>query len=247
MLKVVIVDDESYVLNCMPQIFDWQSLGFEIAGLFNNVHDAENYIRSNHVDVVFADIMMPTENGFDIAAFCHKEYPNIKLVFISAFRNFEYAQKAFSYNIFDYLLKPITYETLFKVLERLKRHHSLSQMEQDSPLSTDSFDIVQLTRKYLNKNYAKEVSLSDVAYEIGLSPAYFSSLYKIKSGENFITTLNHIRIEHAKQLLLDRSIKVSHICNLVGYQSRAYFFRIFKDISGISPSEYRDQLKKNDK
>ena len=240
MLKVIFIDDEPYVLTCTPQLLDWNSMGIEIVGLFDNISEAKEFISNNAVDIVFTDISMPNGDGFDIAAFCNEHFPEIKIIFISAYKSFDFAQRAFSFNVFDYLSKPLTYGALTKTLDRIVS-------KQNTEINNGEFDVVNLTKKFLEENYAKDISLNLVAASIGLSPAYFSSIYKSKSGEAFITTLNKIRIKHAKELLQNRSIKISHINNMIGYQSKSYFFKIFKELCGISPKEYRDMLNRNNK
>jgi two-component system response regulator YesN len=93
--------------------------------------------------------------------------------------------------------------------------------------------------KYIETNYMNNITLEDMAERIGFSTYYFSKLFKHTFNENFIEYLTRIRIERAKQLLLDPSISVKQVCFAVGYSEPNYFTRVFKRTVGISPSIYQ--------
>ena len=242
MYNAIIIDDETYVLEYLPQLINWKAYDINIQGLFSSGMKAIEFPNSSkkNVDIVFTDISMPNTDGFDVAEYCYKNYPNAKVIFFSAYSSFTFAQKAFSYEVYDYLVKPITVKALEKVLERLKKQLDSSK-EQNIVLS-DDFDIISTTKQYICENYKKDITLEDIAHFNQLSPSYFSSLYKRKSGESMITTLNKYRIEQAKKLLQDKHVKISHLHEMVGYQSRGYFFRLFKSICGMTPSEYKNNI-----
>ena len=77
---------------------------------------------------------------------------------------------------------------------------------------------------------------------MNLSPYYFSKLFKEETGENFIEYLTKLRIQKAKELLVDKEKSMKEICGQVGYSDPNYFSRIFKKSVGVTPTEYREAL-----
>lgn len=123
--------------------------------------------------------------------------------------------------------------------------HMRNYLSRMSPLyrSTENeLYQIELAKQYINKNYMKDLCLVDVANHISLSPVYFSRYFKKNTGERFIDYLCKIRIEKAIELLKDPQNKAYEICNLVGYQSKKHFYRLFKLYTGVTPIEYRNQL-----
>lgn len=111
-----------------------------------------------------------------------------------------------------------------------KKEHSLSQMER--------------AVQYIQSNYQRDISLDDVSMELNLSPYYFSKLFKEQTGENFIEYLTKTRICKAKSLLLDTAGTVREVGVAVGYQDPNYFSRIFKKNVGVTPTEFKEEMRK---
>lgn len=101
-------------------------------------------------------------------------------------------------------------------------------------------NIIARAREYIRKNYNdKDISLEDVASYTGLSAGYFSRLFKNVTRKNFIDYLTKVRIEKARELLVEKENKIYEISHSVGYKNSKYFSQVFKETVGISPSEYR--------
>lgn len=98
--------------------------------------------------------------------------------------------------------------------------------------------IVKTTKEYLEKNYAEDISLEDIAAQVNISPQYFSKLIKKTTGFNFIDWLSMLRVKRAKELLINSDLSVKEVCFMVGYKDPNYFSRIFKKRNGMTPSEF---------
>ncbi|MNF03422.1 HTH-type transcriptional regulator YesS [compost metagenome] len=85
------------------------------------------------------------------------------------------------------------------------------------------------------------MSLDRLAEEFDLHPTYISKLFKEQMEDNFIDYLIKIRIEAAKELLLDKNIKINDVSDAVGYMHSRSFTRTFKKYTGLTPTEYREQ------
>ncbi|MBP1994283.1 helix-turn-helix domain-containing protein [Paenibacillus eucommiae] len=116
-----------------------------------------------------------------------------------------------------------------------------------SSISEDNDPIKSLLLQYVNLNYSQEISLDKVADELGLSSHYVSKYFKEKTGTNFIDYVTQLRINKAKDLLLNSSLKTQEISEQVGYMYTNSFIRMFRKATGVSPGEYRKsvRLKRN--
>lgn len=96
--------------------------------------------------------------------------------------------------------------------------------------------------KYIHDNYAKELSLQDIARQIYLSPDYFSRLFKKEVGCTYAEYLTKVRVETAKSLLSNPGLSIAEVARKVGYHDPNYFSRVFRKVVGVSPSDYRQAL-----
>lgn len=104
--------------------------------------------------------------------------------------------------------------------------------------SSKNFQYEEITA-YIDRHYAEDLSLTGLAGMYGLSPNYFSTLFKKKAGCNFIHYLTSLRIAESKRLLLETNLTIREIAERVGYYSASFFIRSFKKAEEITPSEYR--------
>jgi AraC-like DNA-binding protein/ligand-binding sensor protein len=100
-------------------------------------------------------------------------------------------------------------------------------------------------RQYIELNCQEALSLAGVARQAGMSEFYFCKMFKKVTGVNFARYVSLVRVEKAKNLLLNFNYRVSEIAFEVGFQSLTHFNRIFKSVAGQSPTEYRRHLSAN--
>ena len=104
---------------------------------------------------------------------------------------------------------------------------------------------VRQAQQFIRQNYADSLSLETVARQVGLSPVYFSSVFKKETGIGFTDYLNQCRIDQAKKLLEETGMKVLAISEAVGFSGARYFSRVFKNTVGVRPSEYRIAMQRS--
>jgi len=92
---------------------------------------------------------------------------------------------------------------------------------------------------YIKANYNKNINLKNIAENVNLNPAYLSSLFKKELGINFIDYLNGLRVEKARELLLETNLMTYEIAENVGFSEETYFSKVFKSVVGTSPTEFR--------
>jgi len=94
---------------------------------------------------------------------------------------------------------------------------------------------------YMKNNYMRDISLEDVSRFVFVSPNYFSRVFKLETNQNFIDYLTKVRIDYAKQLILNTNKSISEVSWEVGYGEPNYFTKVFKKITGVTPSEFKDK------
>lgn len=121
MYQVMLAEDEAEVLNAMLKIIDWERYGFEIPLGCKDGAQAIQYLKEGKKpDLLITDICMPFVDGLELTEYITKHLPDTVVVILTGYDDFRYAQKAIKYQVFDYVLKPITPTNLCELLQRLK-------------------------------------------------------------------------------------------------------------------------------
>jgi len=236
MYNLLLVDDEASTREALSSYFPWEDLGFHIAGQANNGKEALEFLQHTKVEVVLTDIQMPIMNGIELAKTLYDQNSDIHVVFISSYREFEYAQKALELKVRNYILKPAKYHVLQEVFQRLYTELSSSNTEEAKAPSEHL--IIQKIKDYVKLNY-KTATLEEVATYVYLNPNYASQLFKKKTDTNFSDYLIKIKMQEALKLLKTNQFKTYEISEMVGYANPKNFTRTFKSFYGYPPSHVK--------
>lgn len=237
MYRLIIVDDDSYILKLFVSLFDWESMGFSVSASFSSSTECLAWLRTNTVDAIITDIKMPNLSGLELSKICAKEFPDVGIVITSAYTNFEYAHEAIKYNVIGYLLKPIDENDLTQTMERLKVY--LDKLNKKDDVKEPETPIVQKIKAYVSQNYSKNISSTELAKHLMISNDYFFPYFKKHTGQTFSQYLCHYRMEKACDLLQNTDLKIPTIMEQVGYKSQTHFYESFQKIYSQTPSEYR--------
>ncbi len=120
MIKLMIADDEKWVRTTVKTLIPFQQLGISLACEASNGIEALELCRQHEPDILVTDIMMPGLNGLELIREVRQLLPDLKIVIISGYNDFEYAKTAMKFGVTDYLLKPVDEEELHQVLERIR-------------------------------------------------------------------------------------------------------------------------------
>ncbi len=120
MLKVLIVDDELAIRECMPCVIDWEKYGFTIIGQAANGAEALEKVNEEKPDVIISDIRMPVMDGLTLIEKLHTAKSNIKTIILTGYDEFDYAKKAIEFKASGYLLKPVEEDDLIALLEKVR-------------------------------------------------------------------------------------------------------------------------------
>ena len=247
MYRLIIVDDEAFILEQLHRVFRWDEMGFALAGCFTDANEAIKCLRSEAVDVLLTDIQLGSDTGIRLCAVAREVNPQIELVLLSAYSDFDYAHSAIRLNVHDYLLKPVTYSGMTECFAGLKakldQRQAPVQREPDVGESPANYRI-ELVKRYTDKHLGENLTLEMVADSVSMNAAYFSRFFKRHTGEHFADYLAARRVERAIELLRDPSKKVFEISLMVGYYSKQNFYKRFRQYTGHTPEAYRNEILK---
>lgn len=117
-MRVLLVDDEQYILEYVKHLIDWEKYGFNEVLIENTSTGALSCLRKKEVDLLISDIRMPEASGIDLLKMVNLESSKTKVIFLTGYSEFEYARVGIKCGLFDYLLKPVTKEKFVDVITR---------------------------------------------------------------------------------------------------------------------------------
>lgn len=241
--SILIADDERWVLLGIRRLVEKTGLPFQVAGLAENGIDALELLMECHPDVLITDIRMPGMDGLELMKEIRKKKLDTKVVLVSGYAEFDYAQKAIRMGAVDYLLKPVEAETFAKVLENLEKmldERGGKQEEQPEEILNPS--ALENIVEEIQSRYNENITLTGFSEKHNISAGHLSNLLKERLGMSFSEYITAKRVQKAKELLADERLSVEKVANEVGYKDYFYFTKVFKKAVGISPSKYRKNL-----
>lgn len=335
MLKVFVAEDEPWIRAAIVEMVESFGHDIKVVGDATNGIEAWHMIQQLWPTVLITDIMMPVMDGLELVRNISENKIPMAVIIISGYENFQYAQKAISYGVNKYLLKPVKREelqdALFEVMGKLteiekmnhylikiqtffdtindidpaggmkclnqlvdnirtikhvnygaylsllriveskisflltsiEAEHSLMSHFSEVPdpeirqhlgkLAESWFlhpernkkefkQIIKSACDFIHAHYQDDLTLTQMAEYTNVSISHFGSLFKRYTGETLIAYINQVRVEKAKELLRNSDDKIYLIAEKVGFSSQHYFIRVFKNVKGMSPNEYRKSM-----
>ncbi len=245
-MKILVVEDEAPIREWLIYTIKNVSEDFELIGSANNGREAYDLSLKYRPDVIITDIKMPVMDGLEFSKKIKEIMPEVFIVILTNFAEFNYAKEAISFGAYEYFIKSEIRpkeikELLFRIDEKIKGREIntkatiISKKEDKKKYSKT----IEKSLIYIEENYGNHISLIDVAKNIYLSHEYFSRLFKEEVGENFSTYLTLYRMNKAKELIKGTDMKISQIAMKVGYSNPGYFSKNYKKYMGTSPEDDR--------
>ena len=261
MYNLLIVDDEHQIRNLI-RLFVMRNPNVQvIAEAANGVEGFEKSCRFKP-EIVITDIRMPDMDGLTLIEKLATALPHTRVLIVSGYDDFQYAQRAMRYGAAGYLLKPLDENELHEVLNKTICELDERQAEtvryaqakavltklQDSIAATNetetdlycSSPVIQKVISYIHANYNRDLSLSEIAALMYMNAAYLSRLFKEKTGMGFLEMTTQVRMAHARDILARPEFRIHEIAEMLGYRSASHFIGVFKDHFGVTPNEYRE-------
>ncbi|MDE6603009.1 MAG: response regulator [Lachnospiraceae bacterium] len=258
MYKVAIIDDEPLIVEGLSKTMEWGKWDCQVAGTASDGKEGMKLIREKRPDIVITDINMPKMDGLRMIAGLKSEFPDMQLIILTGYREFEYARQAIELGVARFLLKPSKMNELEEAVEAVTKRLDQMQMpvmtfapeeaagtapeeeaETEENSEANSF-IVNNALEYIRTNSKEKLRLSDVADQVYVSQWHLSKLLNKHTGKTFSDILNGARMDRSKELLKDPSLRICDVAEMVGFQDLAHFSRVFKKMEGMSAGEYRN-------
>lgn len=243
MLKVLVVEDEEMIRKGIVLTVDWAALDCVVVGEAANGVQGLEAARRLDPGLIITDLKMPQMDGIEMLKALRAQGCTAKVIILTAYDQFSYAQSALRLGAVDYLLKPFHDGDLEDAITRLQQQ----EKSGSAPASTisslrkgDKSKYVQEAMDYISRHYNEpDISVGTVAQSLNISEGYLSHTFKKETDYTLLNYITRYRIHKAMELLKDCRVKVYEVAEQVGYRDIAYFSSTFKKHTGISPSEYQ--------
>lgn len=242
MYSVYLLDDEFWQVKSLMFSIDWQAHDVEIIGTQTNSVIALKEILDKNPDILFTDVRMPEMDGLElISKLIESGYRGVVVV-LSGHAEYEYVQKALSYNAVAYCLKPFDDNAIIEALDKAKTdHRNRKLLETFKIKKNDESNNVIFGEiiGYINSHFCDDINLQSVAELFYINSSYLSKLFKSEMDVTFTSYLSNLRLERACILLKESRMQVAEVAESVGFSNYFYFARVFKKTYGKTPTEYK--------
>lgn len=261
-IKVMIIDDEYLIRRLIKNCIDWNEIGIEIIAEASNAVEALNLINKDKPNIILTDINMPMTDGLDMSKCILEKYPDIKVIVITGYNEFEYAKRSIKIGVNDFILKPIDEEELRnsvlklkneilneylkkeeykEIKEKMVEFNSIINLNDTSDDGNKNLSIDHI-KKFIVKNISnRDLSLKFVAEYFYVNPSYLSRVFKEKTNKTFSEYIVNTKVKIATDMLKNPNAKAYEISKKIGIDDPNYFSNWFKKCTGLSIKEYKKQ------
>jgi two-component system response regulator YesN len=239
-LQILVADDENVIRSGLKFIITQRFHDIEVLEASNGLMCWDMLQAHPQIPLMFVDIRMPGMDGLRICEKVKTEGLPTRTVIVSGFRDFEYARHALGYGVTDYLLKPVNPSDVLRLINEL-----LGQDITEAEQAHDKNErlIIEHLRTWIHDHLHSEITLTDLSERFHYSASYLSALFKKETGKGFLEYLVDCRMQRAKHLLLDPSLRIADIARQVGYTNAKAFSMAFRKAYSITPTAYREKRK----
>ena len=239
MYSIMIVEDEYLVRQGISSLVDFKKFDMQVIGEAENGLEAWEKIQAECPDIILTDINMPQMNGIKLAQLAREQYPQLHIIFLTGYDDFDYALSAVKLGADDYLLKPFSREDVEAMLIKVKEKLDKEKKQQQVHELVEKAEFSGLEQAIHDRLADTELSLKSLSFQLGFNSSYLSVLIKKELGLPFQDYLIQERMKRAKLLLLTTDLKVYEIAEQVGFEDMNYFSQRFKQIVGVTPRQFK--------
>jgi two-component system response regulator YesN len=257
MYQVMIVDDEPSALDELSLYINRADPEFHVTAKTLTAEDALFALEVTSPDLIITDIRMPLIDGLTLLQQVRESDWEGLAAIVTGYDDFAYARQAVRLGVFEYLLKPVFPDDIAALLQKTRQvldHELAKKVKLRTAIEAELYSqtaegngdchlpayLVQ-AKTYIRDHYAEPLTLSKVAKQVSVNPAYLSYSFTKHCGQNFLEYVTQYRIAKAKELLRQTALQVQEIANRIGYTDVAYFTRIFRRATGLTPGNFRSR------
>ncbi len=242
----IVAEDEERMRDYLSRKVAQLNPRFECVGTAADGEEAADLVECRMPDLLITDIRMPVLGGLELVERIRRTNPDLRIVIVSGYSEFEYARRAIELGVNEYIVKPVDVESLRETLRRVRIRLEASAAQVESEFALDGerageADLIKAVGLFLQENYRQPYSLERLAAAFGCKTAYLLRLYRRATGSTPTQDLIRLRIEKAKRLLLGHpQLEIKKVAAAIGYEDPLYFSRLFKRETGLNPSTFKD-------
>jgi YesN/AraC family two-component response regulator len=195
------------------------------------------------------DLMISELDGLSAIQEIRKFLPNSAITILSAYSDFSYAQKAISFRVYEYLLKPVKPTAFKDVFCGMLKTSDCSSLpaadtleEKCSEAKDEKQYFIEDAIKYIKEHYKEKLTLEAVASKVFVNFKYFSHVFKKEMGISFTEYVVNLKIQYACKLLETTNYKAYRISLECGFSDPSYFNRVFYTQMNMTPQTYRKSV-----
>jgi two-component system response regulator YesN len=246
--QILIVDDDTGYVESLSD-------AYRVVTVQTGRVAIERVKRCSDIDLAVIEYRLSDMSGIDVMKEIKDVEPSILVIIATAYGDEEVAVEAFRSGARDYLKKPFSTSELstkidfylaLRQADKQRRKNILPRSDTrvepgglPSTATLSQYHKIQQAVRFINDNYRTDIRLDAVAGEAGMSPAHFSRIFKKVMDLSYQDYLNNRRITKAKYLLRTSAQSVAEIAVSLGFADPTGFGRIFKKLTGRTPSAYR--------
>ncbi len=258
-MKVLLVDDEIISVQAMVSAVDWESCGVDQVFSAYSVKEARRIYEREKPEILLLDIEMPEISGLEFLSWVREQEGGDRTLcaFLTCHPKFDYALEALRLDSEDYVLKPVEYAELEKLVRKLVSR-SLRESEekrinaygrayvsehaedaagyQAAPLNAE--ETVAEVADYILMHLSERLRVDELAERVHLHPDYLNRLFRRYKGIPINKFIIRERMELAAKLLKENRLPATAVAQEVGYQNYSNFVGKFREYFGVNPGEY---------
>jgi two-component system response regulator YesN len=254
--QILLVDDTAFLDRYVESLSD----AYRVVTAQSGRVAIERVKRRSDIDLAVIEYRLPDMSGIDALKEIKDVAPSVLVIIVTAYGDEDVAVEAFRSGARDYLKKPFSISELatkidfylaLRLVDQQRRKNILPGSDKPAQPGTppaavtlSQYHKIQQAVRFINDNYRTDIRLAAVAREAGMSPAHFSRIFKKVMGLSYQEYLNSRRITKAKNLLRTSAQSVTEIAFSLGFADPTGFGRIFKKLTGQTPSAYRSLPRK---
>lgn len=251
MYTLLIVEDEPLIRAGLKQYFDWNSFDITTILEASDGQQGVDIYHKEEPDLIITDIRMPIMSGLDMIREIRSVDISTKIIILTGYNEFEYAQKAIQYGgVHDFLIKPLQYKESYQAIASCMAQirFSANQVHDDGGSEPDgTVDkekvLFQQIETFIIENIQCDVSLQVIAEHFFYNPSYLSRLFKSTLEMNYTEFVREIKVKIARNNLENPTLNMRDVSKHSGFNSYKQFLQAFRLVTGMTPTDYRRNLR----
>ncbi|MFA6054866.1 MAG: response regulator transcription factor [Thermodesulfovibrionales bacterium] len=229
---ILLVEDDAIVRDVMKSAFERDYIVLEASGCSEAA-----VLLKNHVDIALIDYMLQDGNGCDLLRTAREIKPELPIIIMTAYRSEDIAIKALRAGATDYVKKPVILAHLRKKVSDILE--GKGSETSDNTLANREEFILDGIAAFIEENYSDDLTRDKLSEKACMNKYRLSKAFNERFGQNIKSYINNNRVKKAAELLQNHDLGIGDIAETVGFGCTEHFIRIFKDVYGVSPREYR--------